>query len=368
MRSHNFFAQKRTGQIGEAYFRKMHPTAEWISSEDHAPWDFVMPNGDKIEVKTKTTYPQIWVKTEIQAKDGTWSPYGEHLSKKLGVDYLYYFFLDKNTKGLNRCVRIKPSAFVRAFKKVNKKRAKRGDSNKIEYILNFEDLLQKMKKGVSWHEIDFSAHEEEKAYTVLLTPEEASNRPLWLKKRGLGLGCSDVYTLFGESRFKTIGQLFDEKVFGLKEEITDPATLQRFWWGHAMEPLLTDWWNEFKKEELGEAEEWQALLKSTKVYGLLGTPDARCGDSLIEYKTTNPRTYTKSWQSGKRVPEHYYYQVQAQILLTGMDTCYVMVARALQIAPRILKVEKDQKLVDKIAFKVEEFWKKVEEEKKKHGI
>lgn len=194
-----------------------------------------------------------------------------------------------------------------------------------------------------------------KPYTRVPT----KTRQEWLKARFCGIGCSEVPTLFGiEPSYSTKQELFTKKVNYVLSEATSRAQEERFWMGHRWESVVIDWWNQFEIEK-GKAKEWQTLLKSKEIDGLIGTPDGKIGnDALLEIKTINRDYYKKYWNSGRYVADAVYYQVQAQMALTGMQKVYVSAWRSFRERKNFL-VERNNEVISDIKEAVEDFWHQI---------
>jgi putative phage-type endonuclease len=81
------------------------------------------------------------------------------------------------------------------------------------------------------------------------------------------------------------------------------------------------------------------------------------GKSLLEIKCTSEETF-KSVKSGK-VPEHYYAQVQAQLVVSGADKCFFFVFNEKLQDHALVEVLPDLELQGRIVAAVLEFWELV---------
>lgn len=97
----------------------------------------------------------------------------------------------------------------------------------------------------------------------------------------------------------------------------------------------------------------------------LSSPDRLLLDSnndpagTLEIKCPDVHTHVEYLLAGK-IPSKYVVQVQGQLLVTGLDTAY-FVSYAPDIKPLIVKVERDEGLIDMLRSELDKFCKELDE-------
>ena len=170
------------------------------------------------------------------------------------------------------------------------------------------------------------------------------NQQQWHEWRAQGIGASDAPVIMGVSPFKTINQLWEEKVFGKKQ--ADNAAMAR---GRALEPVALD----FFMAETGYLMETQVMRKHPTHDWMRATLDGINDEEevLLEIKSCK--------ECHDEVPEHYYPQLQHQMEVTGYEKMFYLSFDGKN--GKILEVEKDEAYVKELIKKEEEFWKRVKE-------
>lgn len=165
----------------------------------------------------------------------------------------------------------------------------------------------------------------------------------WHEWRQAGIGASDAPVVMGVSPFKTINQLWKEKVLGEKQE--QNAAMAR---GNAIEPIALD----FFVAETGHFVESQRCFEHPEKNWMRATMDGidEKEKILVEIKSCR--------DLHDEVPKHYYPQLQHQMAVVGYPTMYYVSHNG--IDGKILEVERDDEYIKLLMEKEEAFWEKVQ--------
>lgn len=157
-------------------------------------------------------------------------------------------------------------------------------------------------------------------YNIL--PTFVQDSPEWHEQRRYGIGASDVAAILGLSPWATPLDVYEAKM-GVPRTIDENLA----WFGHALEPVISDW-VAAKHPEVGtitqgfsfRSKPWPWLtaapdrLAYTRKTGLDPVP--------VELKTSSAFSRA-TWDAG--VPLYYEAQVQAQIAVLGADRGWLAV-------------------------------------------
>lgn len=170
------------------------------------------------------------------------------------------------------------------------------------------------------------------------------NQQQWHEWRARGIGGSDAPIVMGVSPFKTINQLWEEKVLG-KKQPDNPAMAR----GRALEPLALDYF----MAETGYLMETQIMRKHPELDWMRATLDGLNDEEevLLEIKSCK--------ECHETVPEHYYPQLQHQMEVVGYDKMFYLSFDGKE--GKILEVHKDEAYVKEMIAKEKEFWQRVQE-------
>lgn len=187
----------------------------------------------------------------------------------------------------------------------------------------------------------------------------------WRKMRQKGIGGSDAGTiLLGGSTFKTPFDIARSKLDELHEEDTDKNDQYRLDFGHALEPVILDW---YAKEKHCEVFTDRGMYFSSEHPIMLADCDGFAitedGELIgLEIKTTSLYNM-KKWKSGEYGVDgiigvdSYYVQVQHYMEVMNIDRFDIVCAfgnNAKDI--KIISVPRDTKYGQQLAQKEEEFW------------
>lgn len=142
----------------------------------------------------------------------------------------------------------------------------------------------------------------------------------WHKLKSKGIGGSDIGAILGVNKYKSLVDVYLDKIEGKKVEDNDSM-----FWGRILEPIIRA---EFQKKH---SEEYQTYLVPYSLkYGVLrANVDGLIYNNntqkwgVLEIKTANQFT-TKEWSDGV-VPQSYYAQVMHYLTVTGLDYAIIVV-------------------------------------------
>lgn len=163
----------------------------------------------------------------------------------------------------------------------------------------------------------------------------------WLRWRKIG--SSDAPVIMGESPYSTPYQLWERKVNDLPVESN--AAMRR---GKELEPIALSHF----EEQMGVLLKSQECITHPTRYWQTATLDGFDGKILVEIKCPSKEDHNLALK--KKVPPKYYAQLQHQLEVTGLDGMYYFSYNGSDGV--IVEVERDQKYIDRMNQKEEEFW------------
>lgn len=179
-----------------------------------------------------------------------------------------------------------------------------------------------------------------------------TEKDIWLKQRESGIGGSDVSVLFGMNPFRTVQELYLDKIGEGKEIIETPAMKA----GVRLEPVVVDMF----EEHSGFKCTTSPFLTHPEYPFIVGSPDRiildSAGNGILECKTTNGFTWRKN---NGQCPEHYQLQLQHYMLVSGLTWGSI----AVLVDGKdfyVFDYAEDKLLQEQIIDKCKEFWTKVE--------
>lgn len=153
----------------------------------------------------------------------------------------------------------------------------------------------------------------------------------WLKWRQGGLGSSDYAAIMGVSRYKTIAQVYDDKV---AEEIKEETSwiMER---GNRIEPRVRALYELQCGESFSPA---QCEMENFPFMRVSLDGRSVCLKNGIEIKLSGK----DDWQSAKlgKVPETYWPQVQGQMLVANLDVLFFLSYLYEKQEPKVLDPDK----------------------------
>jgi putative phage-type endonuclease len=193
-----------------------------------------------------------------------------------------------------------------------------------------------------------------------LVSTKGMSREEWLEQRRRGIGCSDVPVILGISKFKTITELWEEKTGRRPLEQRDNPDMQR---GRTLEPIIADIYAEKTGRTVRRV---NAILQHPKYPFLLANLDRktsvpdnpdRPGYAPVEIKCPRLSVFGRIQREG--VPQYYYVQLQAEMLVMGASWGSLAVFNAERWELLHFDVPADPELQEQIVSRCEQFWNKV---------
>jgi putative phage-type endonuclease len=182
----------------------------------------------------------------------------------------------------------------------------------------------------------------------------------WLKARTLGIGASEVATLFGLNPWGSEYQTWMNKV---QPDTTAPLTSSRAEWGHRHEAAIAkalvedvDFLAEFGPGDWAAIADGRLFQHPTCKH-VLATPDYYVvnQDGLFGYVECKSSTQEELWSGG--VPRHVYLQVQQQMAVLGESQKFLIVAWLLNGWDfHWQRVNRDERTIAEILERVEAWW------------
>ena len=180
------------------------------------------------------------------------------------------------------------------------------------------------------------------AETSQMSPEYVQGSVEWHALRKTKITATDAAVIMGVNHWKTIHQLYDEK---LSNDPPKPpnAAMKR---GIDLEPVARDLFNTKTRLIMTP----QVIIKDWMMASLDGMSD--CGNYIVEIKCPGERDHSIAL-SGK-VPEHYYPQLQHQIHVCNVHMAYYFSFDGVKGV--IVEVMRDQKYIDRMVEEERKFY------------
>ncbi len=183
-------------------------------------------------------------------------------------------------------------------------------------------------------------------------------REEWLQCRREGIGGSDVSIIAGLNKYKSIYELWQEKLgeLPLKETESEIA-----YWGTVLENVVKQ---EFIKRTGLKVRAKNMILQHEKYPFMIADVDGVVRDSngnLCIFEAKTAIEYKKEvWEQG--IPEEYQLQVQHYLAVTGYKKAYIA---ALVGGNKfyLKEIERDEEMIELIIAMEEKFWNCVVEKK-----
>ena len=171
----------------------------------------------------------------------------------------------------------------------------------------------------------------------------------WLEDRRKGIGGSDVATVLGLNKYKSVYQLWLEKTGQV--EVTS-AQSEAAYWGNTLEEVVAE---EFSKRTGKKVRRRNRVFEHSKYPFLRANIDRDIvgENAVLECKTAN-QYLANEWEEDE-IPIQYICQVQHYMNVLNLDYVYFAVLIGGQ---KFIwkKTERDQELIDMITEKLVEFW------------
>lgn len=171
----------------------------------------------------------------------------------------------------------------------------------------------------------------------------------WLEDRRKGIGGSDVSTILGLNKYKSVYQLWLEKTGQV--EVTS-AQSEAAYWGNTLEEVVAE---EFSKRTGKKVRRRNRVFEHSKYPFLRANIDRDIvgENAVLECKTANQHL-ANEWDEDE-IPIQYICQVQHYMNVLNLDYVYFAVLIGGQ---KFIwkKMERDQELIDMITEKLVAFW------------
>lgn len=185
---------------------------------------------------------------------------------------------------------------------------------------------------------------------------ESAARADWLRMRRTGIGASEIASVLGESPWMSPLELYADKIGKYERDLSDSEPV---YWGQKLEaPII-----EAYAERTGRGTRKAGLLLRSSVHpwamctldGETWEPESEGDAWPFEVKNTSSFK-ADEWENGP--PEHYYLQVQHQLLVTGAQKGTIA---ALIGGQRMVwsDVPRDEQAIRKIVYHGSRFWERV---------
>lgn len=184
----------------------------------------------------------------------------------------------------------------------------------------------------------------------------------WLEARKIGIGASEVAAIFGVGyASQSPVTVWASKTGRAETEIT-PELQRLFNRGHRLEPVIAA---EFQDETglISVDPGRYTIYRHPSIAWLFATLDRytvhpEFGPIPVELKAVNGR-FRGDWNVDEEPPLKYMVQCQTQMAVTGASHCYLVgLIGGDELVVRL--VERNQKFIDAMTGKLNEFWGYVE--------
>lgn len=182
-------------------------------------------------------------------------------------------------------------------------------------------------------------------------PTAKMTREEWLQLRRKGIGGSDASVIMGKNPYRSILQLWEEKIGKLP--VTDEGN-EYTYWGNVMEPIIR---KEFMNRTGLKVRQKHAIIFHKDYPYLFADVDGIVTDEhgekcIFEAKTAS-QYKAEQWEDG--VPEEYILQVQHYLEVCGMDKAYIA---ALIGGNKFVfhTIYRDEELIRNLISREKEFW------------
>lgn len=184
-----------------------------------------------------------------------------------------------------------------------------------------------------------------------LKAEHAQGSPEWLEHRRRHIGASDAPIIMGDSPWKTIYQLWLEKM-GMGEETVMTPAMQR---GIDLEPYARAVF-----EGIMGTEVFPQVVYHDQNPFMMASLDGLSLDGKIAVEIKCPGQKTHEIAVNGEVPRHYYAQLQHQLACTGLPSMYYCSFTG-EGKTAIIEVKRDDQYIRNLIAEEELFWRCVED-------
>jgi putative phage-type endonuclease len=167
----------------------------------------------------------------------------------------------------------------------------------------------------------------------------------WLQWRRKGVGATDACVIMGVSPWRTMHELWQDKVFGNAEQLENSAMSR----GKELEPVARSWFEKtmnvtvFPQNRVHKEKEWiRASLDGIDMQEKV----------LVEIKCPNRQDHFVALND--MIPEKYMPQVQHQLLVTGLPGMYYCSFDGSE--GKIVEVARDDAYIQTMLEEERKFW------------
>ena len=177
------------------------------------------------------------------------------------------------------------------------------------------------------------------------------NHEEWLNWRRSGIGASDAPVIMNVSPWKNTAGLWEEKIFGEKEEDSAPKR-----YGRETEETAR---REFEKKF--DTELYSLNVENIETSWLHASLDGMDlqGGMMVEIKCPGLKDHAAALN--KKIPDKYYPQCQHQLMVTCLDGMYYFSFDGKE--GTVVEVLRDQPYIDRLMEEEKSFWSLVEARK-----
>lgn len=184
--------------------------------------------------------------------------------------------------------------------------------------------------------------------------EAGEAREAWLAERRTGIGGSDIAAIVGLHPFRTVHQVWMDKV-GLGEDGAADAEAAR--WGRIMEPIIGSEYA--RREEVSVVRFDPAFVRDQERPWVVGTPDYRIADAPVGVECKFPgwrQAHRWGFAETDEIPEEALCQAQWYLWLYRGTIKRWDVAALLGQELRIYRIAPQPDLQALLLARAEEFW------------
>lgn len=166
----------------------------------------------------------------------------------------------------------------------------------------------------------------------------------WLRFRRSHISASDCSSILQCNPYKSILDLYEEKVFQIEQE--DNHFMAR---GRALEPLALEC---FEKET--GLTMFPCVVKHDKIDWMMASLDGMTisQDAIVEIKCNGKKNHELALKG--KIPSHYLSQIQHQIEVTGLEFAYYFSFDGEKGVT--IEVPRDQEFIEIMLEKERNFW------------
>jgi len=180
------------------------------------------------------------------------------------------------------------------------------------------------------------------------------NSDEWHRWRGKGIGASDSPIILGLSPWKTRIELWEQKVGVAPRDEGNYATIK----GHLMEGIARE---HYFVKTLIDAQPKNFEHPDPKLKYLRASLDGWNEEMKLVLEIKCPGKVAQAEAEAGRVPPHYWYQMQHQMLVTGAELAHYWSFDGEKGV--LIEVDRDPKAIKEILNATEKFWELITKQK-----